>query len=74
MFTTCDHPDIARTLHNLAVVQTHLGNIEQARQYLERAEETAGRTLPSKHPVMSLLHKTKGVMAEEVEGCIYSRH
>ncbi|CAF5096289.1 unnamed protein product, partial [Rotaria sp. Silwood1] len=51
-----------------------LGNIELAKQYLQRAEETAGHTLSSKHPVMSLLHKTKAVMAEEVEGYVYSRH
>ncbi|CAF5195811.1 unnamed protein product, partial [Rotaria sp. Silwood1] len=50
-----DHPDIARTLHNLALVQTHFGNIEQAKQYLERAEEIAGHTLSSKHPVVSLI-------------------
>ncbi|CAF2356390.1 unnamed protein product [Rotaria sp. Silwood2] len=69
-----DHPDIARTLHNLAVVQTHLGNMELAKQYLERAEETATHTLTSTHPVMSLLTKTKAVMAEEIEGYIYTRH
>ena len=68
-----DHPDIARTLHNLAVVCTHLGQIEQAKQYLERAEETAAHTLSAKHPVMHLLTKTKGYMAEESEAYLYTR-
>ncbi|CAF4927761.1 unnamed protein product [Rotaria sp. Silwood1] len=60
-----DHPDIARTLHNRTVVQTHLGNIEQAKKYLKRAEEIASHTLSSKHPVASSIRKTKALMAEE---------
>jgi tetratricopeptide (TPR) repeat protein len=59
-----DHPDIARTLHNLAVVHFHLENMAQAKEYLERAEETAGRTLSAKHPMMSLPGKTKNFMVE----------
>jgi tetratricopeptide (TPR) repeat protein len=69
-----DHPDIARTLHNLAVVHFHRGNMEQAKEYLERAEETAGRTLSTKHPMMNLLVKTKNLMVEEVKDYVYTRH
>jgi tetratricopeptide (TPR) repeat protein len=61
-----NHQDIVRTLHNLAVVQAQRGNMEQAKEYLERAEATASRTLPSKHPIMTLLDKTKKFLVEEV--------
>jgi tetratricopeptide (TPR) repeat protein len=69
-----DHPDIARTLHNLAVVHAHRGNMDAAKEYLERAEETAGKTLSGKHPVMTLLGKTKNFMVEEVKDYVYTRH
>ncbi|CAF1424071.1 unnamed protein product [Adineta steineri] len=61
-----NHPDIVRTLHNLAVVQTHRGINDQAKQYLERAEEIASKTLLSELPVMNLLAKTNDFMVEYV--------
>ena len=65
-----DHPDIARTLHNLAVIYVHRKDFVKAKEYLERAEETAGRTLSNKHPVMALVSKTKNLMVDEVK--VYS--
>ena len=69
-----DHPDVARTLHNLAVVHAHRGDMDTAKGYLERAEDTASRTLSAKHPVMTLLSKTKNFMVEEVKDYVYTRH
>ncbi len=69
-----DHPDIARTLHNLAVVHVHRGNLVQAKEYLDRAEDTAGRTLSAKHPMMTLLGKTKDFMVDETKDYYYTRH
>ena len=69
-----DHPDIARTLHNLAVVQANRGMMEQAQEYLERAEETARKTLSGKHPIMGFLSKTKNLMVDESKDYIYTRH
>jgi hypothetical protein len=40
--------------------------MEQAKEYLERAEETAGRTLSAKDPMMTLPGKTRNFMVEEV--------
>ncbi|CAF3774907.1 unnamed protein product [Rotaria sp. Silwood1] len=48
-----DHPDIARTLEIMY------------KECPKRAEEIAGHTLSSKHPVVSLIRKTKALMAEE---------
>jgi Tfp pilus assembly protein PilF len=60
-----DHPDVAVTLHNLAVVQARQGNNNEAKEYLERAEEIAGQTLSLKHPFMTLLDKTKNLLVGE---------
>lgn len=68
-----DHPDIARTLHNLAVVYVQRKDFVKAREYLERAEETAGRTLSNRHPVMTLVSKTKNFMVDDVKDDICSR-
>ena len=51
-----DHRDIARTLQNLAVVDSHLHDTIQAKEYFERAEQTAKRTLWEKHRMLALLH------------------
>lgn len=69
-----DHPDIARTLHNIAVVYAHQGDLIQAKEYLERAEETASRMLSNKHPVMNLLGKTKNFLVDEEKDNVYTRH
>ena len=68
-----DHPDIARTLHNLAVVQMHRDRVLEAKEYLERAEATAGRTLPVEHPLISLLNRTKVAWAEKTRDYTFSR-
>lgn len=68
-----DHPDIARTLHNLAVVYSHLHETEKAKEYLERAQETAKRTLSEKHPMMALLNQTSNWMAADTGDIIYCR-
>ena len=62
-----DHPDVARTLHNLAVVCSNRHDMEKAKEYLERAEETASHMLSAKHPLMIMLKQTKSQMAVNTE-------
>ena len=69
-----DHPDIARTLHNIAVVYAHRGDLIRAKEYLDRAEDTAKRMLSSKHPVMNLLGKTKNFLVDEEKDLVFTRH
>ena len=54
-----DHPDIIRTMHNLAVIHIHLGSSPKAKEFLARAEETAVQMFSAEHPMMTLLGKTK---------------
>jgi len=61
-----NHLDLARTLHYLSIVQTRQGDNKQAKQYLERAEQIAARTLSKKHPLMVSLDQTKKLLLEEV--------
>jgi hypothetical protein len=46
----------------------------KAKEYLTRAEETAGRTLSTKHPMMALLGKTKDFMVDEEKDYCFTRH
>ena len=50
-----DHPDIARTLHNLAQLHALQGNTEKANNTLQQANSTIGLTLSSQHPLRSIL-------------------
>ncbi|CAF1557275.1 unnamed protein product [Adineta steineri] len=50
-----DHPDIARTLHNIATCHDLQGNTEIANGCKEQAINTVGRTLNAQHPLRSLL-------------------
>ena len=68
-----DHPDIARTLHNLAVVQMHRDRVLEAKEYLDRAESTASRTLPVEHPLIVLLNRTKDAWTEKSQDYTFSR-
>jgi Tfp pilus assembly protein PilF len=45
-----EHPQIARTLRNLAIVQRQLGELEEARETLRRALVIFERFLGPKHP------------------------
>lgn len=69
-----DHPDIARTLHNIAVIYSYQGDLIKSREYLDRAEDTAKRMLSNKHPVMNLLGKTKNFLVDEEKEHIFTRH
>jgi tetratricopeptide (TPR) repeat protein len=54
-----DHPDIVRTLHNLAMVYRRQGNDEKARESFQQAEDIANRTLPALHPILYTLDAHK---------------
>ena len=50
-----DHPDIARTLHNLARLHDLQGNTDLANDCLQRANDAIGRNLSEQHPLRSLI-------------------
>jgi tetratricopeptide (TPR) repeat protein len=50
-----NHPDIARTLYDLALVQIRLGQRTEARDYFQRAIHIADQTLSVTHPFMRLI-------------------
>jgi tetratricopeptide (TPR) repeat protein len=54
-----DHPDIARTLYDIDLVQIHLDHREEARQYFQRAIHIAGQTLSINHPLMHLINDSQ---------------
>jgi tetratricopeptide (TPR) repeat protein len=68
-----DHPDIARTLHNLALAHLHQGDADKYRESIERAESTAVRMLKKQHPMLTLLSTTKNAMVEDIYGDIHLR-
>lgn len=70
-----DHPDIARTLHNMAQVHKLRGDPEQSYSCLERAKETVNKTLNAQHPlVQALLSCAPKSEFIEDEECIITRH
>lgn len=54
-----EHPDIARTLNNIAVVYRAIGDPIEAKNYLDRVDETLGKTLSTGHPLIVTLAQTK---------------
>lgn len=61
-----DHPDIARTLHNLVLLFQRQQKFELAREYLERAEEIASRSVSMRHPLMIKINETKTSLCEDI--------
>ena len=60
-----DHPYIAQTLHNLALVHVRQKNIDETKICLKRAEEIAREYLPVNHPLMISIGQTKQLLLDE---------
>lgn len=60
-----DNPYIVQTLHNLAMVHAHQGNMDEANKYLKRAEEIAREVLSVKHPLVASIERTKTLLLNE---------
>ena len=65
-----DHPDIARTLYDLALVQIRLDHPIEARDYFQRAIDIGGQTLSVTHPFMRLITDNQKYALDNINNSI----
>jgi tetratricopeptide (TPR) repeat protein len=68
-----DHPDRARSVHNIGLAYERQGDLEKATEYFDQAASIAERTLSAEHPLMNLIKKSRERISNAVETCIIVR-
>ncbi len=54
-----DHPDLARSIHNIGLTYERQGDLEKAIQYFDQAKDIAQRTLSDEHPFINLINNSR---------------
>jgi tetratricopeptide (TPR) repeat protein len=68
-----DHPDLARSIHNIGLTYERQGNIQNAIQYFDQAMNIAQGTLSSEHPLINLINNSQNRVSNIVESYITVR-
>ena len=68
-----DHPDVARSIHNLGLVYERQDNMPKATESFDQALSIAERTLSAEHPLFILIQNSRERISKTIQSYLTVR-